>query len=40
MTFFGLKEGEDLENRAAPRHQEFPGVTPPIPRLFQHISTL
>ena len=28
MTFFGLKEGQDLENRAAHPHQEFPGVPP------------
>ena len=28
MTFFGLKQGEDLENRAALRHQEFQGVLP------------
>ena len=26
---FGLKESQDLENWAAHRHQEFPGVTPP-----------
>ena len=26
MTFFGPKEGQDLENRAAHPHQEFPGV--------------
>ena len=26
MTFFGLKQGQDLENRAAHPHQEFPGV--------------
>ena len=26
MTFFGLKSGQDLENRAAHPHQEFPGV--------------
>ena len=28
MTFFGLKQGQDLENRAAHPHQEFPGVPP------------
>ena len=28
MTFFGLKEGRDLENRATHPHQEFPGVPP------------
>ena len=26
---FGLKESQDLENWAAHRHQEFPGVPPP-----------
>ena len=25
ITFFGLKSGQDLENRAAHPHQEFPG---------------
>ena len=29
MTFFGLKEGQDLENRAAQPHQAFLGVPPP-----------
>ena len=29
MTFFGLKEGQDLENRAAQPHQAFLGVLPP-----------
>ena len=29
MTFFGLKEGQDLENRAAQPHQGFLGVPPP-----------
>ena len=29
MTFFGLKEGQDLENRAAQPHQTFLGVPPP-----------
>ena len=28
MTFFGLKYGQDLENRAAHPHHEFPGVPP------------
>jgi len=28
MTFFGLKRGQDLENRAAHPHQEFPRVPP------------
>ena len=31
MTFFGLKEGQDLENRAAQPHQAFLGVLPPPP---------
>ena len=26
MTFFGLKEGHDLENRAGHPHKEFRGV--------------
>ena len=29
MTFFGLKEGQDLENQAAQPHQTFLGVPPP-----------
>ena len=29
IKFFGLKSGQDLENRAAHSHQEFPGVPPP-----------
>ena len=28
MTFFGLKEGRDLENRAAQPYQAFLGVPP------------
>ena len=28
IIFFGLKLGQDLENRAAYPHQEFLGVTP------------
>ena len=28
IVFFGLKYGQDLENRAAHPHQEFPGVPP------------
>ena len=28
MTFFGLKEGQDLENRAAHPHHAFLGVSP------------
>ena len=26
VTFFGLKQGQELENPAVHRHQEFPGV--------------
>ena len=29
ITFFGLKSGQDLKNRAAHPHQEFLGVPPP-----------
>ena len=29
ITFFGLKQGQDLENRTAQAHQEFPEVPPP-----------
>ena len=34
ITFFGLKSGlrEDLKNREAHPHQEFPGVPPLPPR--------
>ena len=28
ITFFGLKLGQDLRNRAAQPHKEFPGVPP------------
>ena len=28
ISFFGPKKGQDLENRAAHPHQEFPGVPP------------
>ena len=31
MTFFGLKKGQDLANRAAHPHQEFLGFLPPSP---------
>ena len=31
LTFVGLKKVQDLEDRAAQPHQEFPGVTPPPP---------
>ena len=29
IAFFGLKKGQDLENRAAHPHEEFPGLPPP-----------
>ena len=29
ITFFCLKQGQDLKNRAAHPHQEFPGVPAP-----------
>ena len=35
MTFSGLEQGQDLENRAAHFHQEFPGV-----RSGDHLTTL
>ena len=39
-TFFGLKSGKDLENRAVHPHQEFPGVpAPPWGTGFIHEST-
>ena len=31
MTFYGLKSGQNLENRAAHPYQEFPGVPPREP---------
>ena len=31
MTYFGLRWGQDLENRAARPHQEFPGIPAPSP---------
>ena len=30
MTFFDLKQGQDLENWAAHLHQDFQGVTQPL----------
>ena len=36
MTFFGLKQGQDLENKAAHPHQKFPGV-PPGNEKFNHL---
>ena len=38
MTFFGLKQGQDLENRAARLLQKFPGVLPPGPRFGPCLS--
>ena len=38
MTFFGLKQGQDLENRAARPLQEFPGVPPLGPRFGPCLS--
>ena len=29
MKLFGLEQGQELENRAAHPHEEFPEVTPP-----------
>ena len=34
MTFFGLKLGQDLKNRAAHPHQEFPVVPPRGPTTY------
>ena len=36
IKFFGQKSGQDLKNRAAHTHQEFPGVhsPPPPPRVL------
>ena len=39
MTYFGLKQGQSLENRAAHRNLKFRGVTP-IPGLILHIVYL
>ena len=33
-TFFGLKSGQDLENRAAHPYQDIPRSTPPPPASF------
>ena len=38
MTVFGLKKGQDLGNRAAHPHQEFPGV-PPGSSIFKDMNT-
>lgn len=34
MTFLGLKQGLDLEYRAAHPHQDFPEAPPPPPRAW------
>ena len=43
MTFFGLKQGQDLEDRAAHPHQEFAGGNPPpghLPYLYHDLQAL
>ena len=35
MTIFGLKKGQDLENREAHPPQEFRGVTPPVTKYLR-----
>ena len=41
MTFFDLKQGQDLENWAAHLHQDFQGVTqPPPPHQGLNLTTL
>ena len=40
MTLYGLKKGQDLENRAAQPHQEFPGVPPPPPLLGHRVLAI
>ena len=40
MTFFDLKQGQDLENWAAHLHQDFPGVTQPPPPQVLNLTTL
>ena len=37
---FGLKSGQDLENRAAHLHNEFPGVPPLPPGILAKFSGL
>ena len=39
ITFSGLKSGQNLENRAAHPHQEFPGV-PPGKQAYQPRGTV
>ena len=39
MSFFGLKQGQDLEKPAAHPHQEFPGVPLPPPPPPGHLLT-
>ena len=41
MTFLGLKQGQDLENRAVHPHQEFSGVAlPPPPPEYCHTKNI
>ena len=40
MTCFGLKSGQDLKNRVAHPHQEFPGVFPPQGNLHFPLRNL
>ena len=40
MTFFGLKEGQDLENRAAQPHRAFLGVPPPGTQLINPFNKM
>ena len=39
MTFFGLKSGQDLKNRAAHPHEEFPGESAYIKRKTSNKKT-
>ena len=40
MTFFDLKQGQELENWAAHLHQDFQGVTQPPPLQGLNLTTL
>ena len=39
MTLFGLKYGQDLENRVAHSHQEFPGVPPRALKAVNYLQS-
>ena len=39
MTLFGLKYGQDLENRVAHPHQEFPGVPPRALKAVNYLQS-